>query len=212
MVKRELNAINFHNEFMDCIRQGVENKGDWVESKERYHDKFTDYVNKKLMPKCFEKFATGYSNEYYRFDVSSWEQLKSSVEDICKEVKMTPYLWDLRIAFEHENSKKDWFDEVIKLLYIDCPLKVVVGYNNYKKRFNEKYDESDKSKLNALCLILSKLNRIKDLLSKNEFLIILGNCGSGYDNNEGAEYFGYKGYRLYIEEGKVKYKNIEDQL
>ena len=63
-----------------------------------------------------------------------------------------------------------------------------------------------------MCLILSKLNRIKDLLSKNEFLIILGNCGPGYDNNEGAEYFGYKGYRIYIEEGKVKYKNIEDQL
>ena len=211
MEKRELNAINFYNEFMDCIRQGVENKGDWVESKERYCNDFTNYINKGLMPKCFKKFATGYSNEYYRFDVSSWEQLKSSVEDICKEVKMTPYLWDLRIAFEHENSKKDWFDEVIKLLYIDCPLKVVVGYNKYKTRFiNNK--ESDKSKLDALCLILSKLNRIKDLLSKNEFLIILGNCGPGYDNNEGAEYFGYKGYRIYIEEGKVKYKNIEDQL
>lgn len=209
MEPKELNAINFYNEFMDCIRQGAENKGDWVESKEYYESssKFTDYVNKKLMPKCFEKFATGYSNEYYRFDVSSWEQLKSSVEDICKEVNMNPYLWDLRIAFEHENSKKDWFDEVIKLLYIDCPLKVVVGYNKYKTRFiNNK--ESDKSKLDVLCLILSKLNRIEDLLSKNEFLIILGNCGPGYDNNEGAEYFGYKGYRIYIEEGKVKYKNI----
>ena len=206
MEPKELNVINFYNEFMDCIRQGVENKGDWVESKEYYKSssKFTNYINKELMPKCFEKFATGYSNEYYRFDVSSWEQLKSSVEDICKEVKMTPYLWDLRIAFEHENSKKDWFDEVIKLLYIDCPLKVVVGYNKYETRFiNNK--ESDKSKLDALCLILSKLNRIKDLLSKNEFLIILGNCGPGFEEKEGTEYFGYKGYKLYIDGEMVKY-------
>ena len=135
MEAKELNAINFYNEFMDCIRQGVENKGDWVESKERYYNNFTYYINKKLMPqKCFPKFASGFSNEYYRFDVSSWEQLKPSIEDICKKVKMNPHLWDLRIAFEHENNRKDWFDEVIKLLYIDCPLKVVVGYNNYKKR------------------------------------------------------------------------------
>ena len=210
MEKRELNAINFYNEFMDCIRQGVENKGDWVESKERYRNNFTYYINKGLMPKCFEKFASGCSYEYYRIDVLGWEQLKSSVEVICKEVEMTPYLWDLRIAFEHENESTDWFDEVIKLLYIDSPLKVVVGYNDYNKRFIDENKESDKSKLDALCLILSKLNRIKDLLSKNEFLIILGNCGDGFAEKEGAEYFGYKGYRLYIEEGKVKYKNIEE--
>lgn len=213
MATQELNAINFYNEFMDCIRQGMENKGDWVESKEYYKSssKFTKYINKELMPKkCFPKFATGYSNEYYRFDVSSWEQLKSSVEDICKEVKMNPHLWDLRIAFEHENKQKDWFDEVIKLLYIDCPLKVVVGYNNYKKRFIDN-KESDKSKLNALCLMLSKLNRINELLSKkNKFLIIIGNGGSGFKEKKGAEYFGYKGYLLYMEEGEVKYKNIED--
>ena len=205
MEPKELNAINFYNEFIDCIKKGVDNNGDWVESKERYYDKFTNYINKELMPKkCFPKFSSDFSNEYYRFDVSSWEQLKSRIEDICKEVNMNPHLWDLRIAFEHENNPKDWFDEVIKLLYIDCPLKVVVGYNKYETRFiNNK--ESDKSKLNALCLILSKLNRIKDLLSKNEFLIILGNCGSGFEEKQGTEYFGYKGYKLYIDGEMVKY-------
>ena len=219
MGSKELNVKNFYNTFIESIKNGTvkypdKNYNPWKESKARYHNRYTAYINNDLMPKCFKQFSDGCSNEYYRLDVSGWKQFKQEAEDICKKVNMNPYLWDLQIAFEHENKKKDWFDEVIKLLYVNCKLKVVVGYNDYKNRDN--HDYSDENKLDALCEILKKLPRINELLSdengeNNTLLVIIGNCGSGYEELDCKEYFGYRGYQIYLEGIDVKHKRLDNE-
>ena len=212
---KKITAEEFYKGFLDCIKKGVsEGKTPWEESRKRYHNDFTGYINKELMPQYLKNFSSDFSNEYYRFDVSCWEQKKDEVESICKKVKMNSHLWDFCVAFEHENNLKDWFDEVIKLLFIDCPLKVVVGYNKYSKRFTENDLESDCSKMDALCKILGKLQRINDLLKNKVFLIILGNGGRSkkdrkYEQYTDKEYFGYKGYKLCIKGNEVSYEEIK---
>lgn len=56
-------------------------------------------------------------------------------EDARKsKLKLSAHLWDLELAVEHENSKQDWTDEVIKLIHVKCPLKVVISYNYCDER------------------------------------------------------------------------------
>ena len=113
------------------------------------------------------------NREYYRIDVIGWKQHKEELS--VGETGLKKHLWELLFAVEHENDSKDWLDEVCKLSYIRCPLRVVIGYN--------KDDADDKIKI------------AKDILTKTgaftndeeEFLILLGPSEEKY--RKGDRYY-----------------------
>ena len=122
---------------------------------------WTDYTKcciKKSLKEINSKIE--FSHEYYRIDTIGWIQRKSELD--TGESTLAPHLWDLVAAVEHENNAKEWLDEVCKLAYIRCPLRVVIGYGM------EHFDE----KIAAVKEILAKTNAFTD--DKQEFLIILG--------------------------------------
>ena len=80
----------------------------------------------------------------------------------CKKVNLNPHLWDLQAAVEHENNPKAWLDEVCKLAYIRCPLRIVIGYGT----------ENAENKLSIANEILKDTKAFTD--SDQEFAIILG--------------------------------------
>ena len=115
------------------------------------------------------------NREYYRIDHIGWKQHKNELS--TRETGLTPYLWELLFAVEHENDSSDWLDEVCKLAFIRCPLRVVIGY-----------DTSNAA---------TKFEVAKDILAQNqaftdgdqEFLIILGPSEDEY--NVGKREFTY---------------------
>ncbi len=98
--------------------------------------------------------------EYYKIDIIGWSQHNDKLE--AKETGLVPHLWNLEFAVEHENNSKEWLDEVCKLSYIRCPLRVVIGYGN------EKAEE----KIEMVKTILRETKAFTD--DNQEFLIILG--------------------------------------
>ena len=136
--------------------------------------------------------SAGYKSqkEYFRIDAVGWishyVDMKTDAES--ENLKINAHLWDLKIAVEHENSKVDWTDEVMKLIHVKCPLKVIIGYN-----YSDERGEMERRKLS----FVSKWMRKIDALQKGrdeEYLIILGN-GCNHVTGE-ADYtnFDYKGY------------------
>lgn len=105
---------------------------------------------------------TSTSKEYYRIDVTSWIQQKERIETECNNVGMSPHLWQLKTAVEHENNMKEWLDEVCKLAFIRCPLRIVIGYG---------IDNAD-SKIEIVKKILCETQAFTD--ENQEFAVILG--------------------------------------
>lgn len=95
---------------------------------------------------------------------------------------------DLKIAVEHENSKVDWMDEVIKLTHIRCPLKVIIAYNYYDER-----PYGDIEKLNYVARWMTKVSAY-DANAEEEFLAIIGNGASRKNKALKYDGFGYRGY------------------
>ena len=86
---------------------------------------------KFIMPKIAEVFnnhgmKTQY--EYYNVDLIAWTDRKSLLPKQKNGYKLKKHLWTLDAAIEHENDQTDWTDELVKLLYLNCPLRVVIGY------------------------------------------------------------------------------------
>lgn len=129
----------------------------------------------------------GVSKEYLRIDVTGWRDKKEEVSEKCKKVDMNPHLWDLHIAVEHENDKKDWYDELIKLMHIRCPLKVIISYADHETRDNA--EQGDTAKLSIAADLIKKTIAYSNAESSHEeIMIILGNGGKG------CEDIGYRGY------------------
>lgn len=107
-----------------------------------------------------------------------------------KKTNLNLYRWDLEIAVEHENNDADWINELVKLLHIRCPLKVVISYNRYDQR--DKGEQSDSNKLECAARCMKDIKCFKDSVdaAKEEYLIILGNCG-GKENYDSFDYRGY---------------------
>ncbi len=158
---------------------------------------FTNLVNKIIIPQIIKEAGYEPQNEYYRIDTVGWKTDYISIEKEASEVELNPHLWDLKIAVEHENSKKDWPDEVIKLIHVRCPLKIVICYNYYDKR---KVGDDEK-KLEAVSKWMQKVEAFKEC-GNEEFLIIIGNgCNSSTKQSDYSE-FGYKGYIFDYQEMK----------
>lgn len=110
------------------------------------------------------------------------EEMQNAAQ--TESIDMNPHFWDLKIAVEHENNKKDWFDEAIKLIYLKCPLKVIIGYSPCDKR------EEDLKKLHFLSTFMKKINAFQE--HQESYLIILGNStGSHGHDYEKFDYVAY---------------------
>jgi hypothetical protein len=147
---------------------------------------FTPEVTKEINT-IINEMGYQSQNEYLRIDATGWQGKYKMVEKLAEDVKMNAHLWDMKIAVEHENNPKDWTDELVKLVHIRCPLKVVIGYN-----YSDKRNDYEKKKLDyaAICM---NMTSVFDNTDKEEYLVILGNChpqGKGESYND----FDYRGY------------------
>lgn len=91
------------------------------------------------------------------------------------------------MAVEHENSSVSWMDEVVKLLHINCSLRVVIGYLPIGQKGNHQA---------YLDRITEQINKTKavntyESLKYGEFMIIIGNSNCHGDEKEFCRYKAY---------------------
>lgn len=184
----ELTAETFFKNFCESMQEiGL---GDYKSStkltKKLMADKDTGVISKIL-----KKNGLEISKEYFRIDVSGWVNRWAEIDEQAKALDLKSHLWDLKVAVEHENDKKDWLDEVVKLAHIRCPLKIVIGYNACDRRNETDGAGNDMEKLRFCAEVLQK-TRAFDQNGTETYLIILGNAKgkeqSSYDT------FDYRGY------------------
>lgn len=130
---------------------------------------YTELVNKKIIHDIVEQAGYVSQHEYFRVDTIRWKDAGYMEMEDAKKLGLNRHLWNLMVAVEHENSKADWLDEVIKLEHLRCPLKVVIGYNYCDLRGEEEIE-----KLNVAARWMKAIAAY-DANSKEEFLVILGN-------------------------------------
>lgn len=185
-----MNAVRFFEEYVEQVRPDrimheVYKNGPLL----------TKVVNEKLIPDIIQKIwgktdeneVWKVQNEYFRIDVVGWQSKGASVAKEAKKHGLNPHLWNLKIAVEHENSPGDWTDEVIKLIHVKCPLKVVIGYNYCDRRDDN--DESDIEKLKCVAGWMQQVDAFK-MSEEEEYLVILGNA----KGKELYTEFDYRGY------------------
>lgn len=175
--KKEINARNLFDWLKElCKREdAVKAYPDCLKWTNFIIPELKGYMEAKKL-KMYSKIGRG---EYYNIDVIGWSDIKVET-NIPKSFKEK--LWKLEVAVEPENNPKLWMDEVVKLRFIDCPLRVVIGYVNR----NSCHDEYIEYVSNAI-------NQIggMDLKCGQEYLLILGNSGcQGIASN----YFHYVPY------------------
>ena len=182
----------FWNKFLSLFEEGSESlsvaQDNWNNKK-----KFTKlFVNDYIRKIINENNSQTTQREYFRIDITSYKNRKEEAKKIAKELNLDncgikQYLWELEVALEHENNSSEWIDEVIKLSFINCPLRVVIGYTDLEKRDN--------------CLKLAAA-LLKERIGNNtpkgqSFIVILGKSGiKGSQVNKST----YKAY---------EYKNAE---
>lgn len=149
---------------------------------------YTELVNKHIIHDIVEKAGYVPQHEYFRVDTIGWKDAGYREMEDAKNMGLNRHLWNLMIAVEHENSKADWLDEVIKLEHLRCPLKVVIGYNYCDMRGEEEIE-----KLNVTARWM-KVIAAYDANAKEDFLIILGSGEAKKDKAIKYDKFDYRGY------------------
>ena len=185
-----MNAIEFFTKYKTRVNAGTVGMSIYQNNKA-----FTELINKKIIPEiiesqCDPKLTA--QNEYFRIDAVGWVSNTDTYKDkIKQEVGLNAHVWDLKIAIEHENNPADWMDEVVKLIHVKCPLKVIIGYNHCNTRDCE--SESDEEKLKVVSKIMGMIDAFYEC-KKEEYLIILGNCKGKGRSSFDYENFDYRGY------------------
>ena len=133
-----------------------------------------------------------FEKEFYRIDYIGWMEKKNQdeIENEAKNLEMIPCLWDLKIAIEHENDQADWTYELVKLVHISCPLKVVIGYSPCDERNAGQLEEQ---RLGYAANLMSKVEAFKNT-SGDEYLVILGNASPKNKSNPTYNSYDYRGY------------------
>ena len=160
-----MNAQGFWSRFIALFAEGTES----AKAARKYWKKPRDFTNEfinKYIPDMIKEGDDISEFEYFRIDIIAYSQRKDEAAAHPYRGDLAPYLWDLKVAFEHENNDKEWLDEVIKLSHIKCPLRVVVGYFVSDNLLR-------KSALDFAAAMLK--NKIGDSCSSGEeFLLIIG--------------------------------------
>lgn len=203
-----MDAKSFYDEFISRVKEDnlveaemipsfpefVGKSFDWI-----YREKqaaYTELVNKHIVSGIInEAYPTDdprhlvSQHEYFRIDTIGYQHryMEMPAEE-AETLGLNRHFWDLKIAVEHENSKADWMDEVIKLTHIRCPLKVIIAYNYFDER-----PEGDIEKLNYVARWMTRVSAY-DVNAEEEFLAIIGNGASRKNKALKYDRFGYKGY------------------
>jgi len=184
-----MNAREFYEIFIQKTSQDVliNNKTlfDVYKSSKEYTPVIMGIINEIIA-------EAGYNpqNEYYRIDAIGWTSHSDDMKEeaTTKDIRLNPHLWDLKIAVEHENSKTDWTDEIIKLIHIKCKLKVVIGYNYFDER-----GPKEQEKLDFIAKWMKEIEAFTEY-PREEYLIILGNGANRFSSNSTYTDMDYKGY------------------
>lgn len=136
-----------------------------------------DNFTKFIMPHIATILSShGYADknqyEYYKIDVIGWKDRKRALAKLQtpETYKLKKHFWHLGVAVEHENDQTDWTDELVKLLYINCPLRIVIGY------YPENLSSDDfKKTIDYASNIVALANEMNCLIQPNQaFMLILG--------------------------------------
>ena len=186
-----MNASEFYNKLLLSINENRIFNGKRLIDIYRYDAEYTPVII-KIINEIIDSAGSEYhhQNEYFRIDAVGWVSHYEDMEtDAEKEnIRLKPHLWDLKIAVEHENSKSDWTDEIIKLIHVKCPLKVLISYSHSDER-----GDIERKKLDFVAKWMQEINALQKGTDE-EYLIILGN---GYNHKTGIsdyETFDYVGY------------------
>lgn len=163
-----MKAQEFWGKFKNLFTEGSESLTD----ARKYWDNSREFTNKfvnEYIPKIITEENDTSEFEYFRIDIISYSQRKDEAKKYGYDPKkLKPYLWDLKVAFEHENNNTEWLDEIIKLSHIRCPLRIVVCY------FTEG-EERDKALHFASSMLCKKIG--EDVAEGEQFLLIVGDSG-----------------------------------
>jgi hypothetical protein len=185
------NAETFFKEFVERVT--------WEEYHQSYINdaEFTPIIT-NVIKDIIEKMGWIPTTEYFRIDVIGYESKWESVKDKAHNAGLGAYLWNMKAAVEHENSKSAWTDELIKLMQIRCPLKVIITYNYYDER-----PEGDLKKLAVAADLMQKVDSFESIKRDGEeLLIIIGNGCSKKTKKSDYESFDYKGYLFNYDSNK----------
>lgn len=194
-----MNAHDFYSAFVSEAREETLVTEDMLPSfpmewgKATYFDlyrnnetAYTELVNKYIVHKIISENGMTAQHEYFRIDTVGWVTRYHEMEEEAHGLNLSAHLWDLMVAVEHKNSRKDWTDEIMKLIHVKCPLKVVISYSPC--------DERDTAEWKKLAFIAKWMREVKAFaLGGEEYLLIFGNC---YNAKTKADYttFDYRGY------------------
>lgn len=178
---------NFQKIFKNDSPLINEAKTKWQSNK-----KYTEFILCKIGNFLKEDNTVFISKEYYRIDLTSWRQLKGNQYKLFEnkdfeDKEFENYLWDLEVAVEHENNDKSWMDEVVKLLHINCPLRVVIGYLPFDKNDKQQYYLDEITKQIKVTKAVDNLCSLKI----GEFMIIIGDSKCGDDKTKFCHYQAY---------------------
>ncbi len=199
-----MRAIDFYKAFKANTKEDTVVEGRTLFDIYKKDAEFTPVVT-KIIEKIIQEAGYTSQREYFRIDVIGWvsrfENMKADAE--AEGLKVRAHLWDLKIAVEHENSKSDWSDEVMKLIHVKCPLKVIIGYSYSNER-----GEIERKKLDFVAKWMQEIDALNKGMDE-QYLIILGNgCNSESGSSDYTD-FGYVGY-LYNWVEK-RFKRIGDE-
>ncbi len=135
---------------------------------------FTEAILEKLETLITEEGCRT-EREYFRVDLISY---RSQDKQDTLLGSLRHYAWDLMTAVEHENDRRLWMDEVVKLAHIACDLRVVIGYLPlHDTHTHEEYLERIAEELYGI----KAWQATKDC---GEFMILIGDCKLAHDEEE----------------------------
>ena len=170
MTTNKITAENFWNNFQKKINEQIKD----VQKKWNNQSEFTELILKEISNKVLEKakYEKKHQYEYLKIDLIGWNTLDNDLG--TRPENFNRHFWAFDVAIEHENNPMDWMDEVVKLSYINCPLRIVVGYAPKEDR--ERY-------LTYVGNALGILNETYQCIREGQdFMLILGD--SGLDGKE----------------------------
>lgn len=171
MSRALITAEDFWNKFSDGLSIKLNGNPTWRNTY-KSNKRWTQFIYEFLWE--FARKSYNYSKhrecstEYLRTDMGFYD-IDKITEDI--DLKYGEFEWDFDVAIEHENDDTAWFDEFVKLIHVNCGLKVLISYYRYHDK-NGKITEPEE-----IMKIAEKIYNTRKYKNLNDnWLIILGPC------------------------------------